>query len=93
MGTLSPEEEAKIKKDIREEFDKIDTDKSGMIDKNEFKSLVDKVANKIGENPPKEKDIETAFNEFDTDNSGEISFEEVNQNWLAFSLLVKLSGS
>ena len=43
MGTLSPEEEAKLKKELKEEFDKIDTDKSGMIDKKEFKVLIDKV--------------------------------------------------
>ena len=91
MGNLSPEEEAKIKKECREEFDKLDTDKSGLIDKKEFRVLLDKIAKNIGGTPPKEEDFDEAFNGFDKDNSGKISFEEVFKEWVSFSMLVGLS--
>ena len=90
MGTLSPEEEAKIKKDIREEFDKIDTDKSGMIDKNELRNLLEKIAKKMGE-PLKEKNVDETFDQLDKDKSGKISFEEVFAQWAGFSMLIGLS--
>ena len=87
MGTLSPEEEAKLK----EEFDKIDTDKSGMIDKKEFKALIDKVAKNAEIDPPKDEDFEGMFKKFDKDNSGKITFDEIFKEWTAFTLLIGLA--
>ena len=91
MGNLSPEEEAKLKKDVKEKFDEIDTDKSGMIEKNEFRNLCVKVAKNMGGKPATEEDFEKTFKEFDKDNSGTISFDEVYKNWGAFSILVGFS--
>ena len=91
MGNLSPEEEEKVKKECREEFDKLDTDKSGMLDKNEFRILLEKVAQNVGGTPAKEEEFDEAFKEFDKDNSGKISFEEVFKEWVSFSFLVGLS--
>ena len=91
MGNLSPEEQAKLEKDCKEEFDKIDTDKSGLIDKDEFRKLIEKIAKNTGGEPASEKDIDDVFKEFDTDNSGKISFDEVMKQWISFSFLVGLS--
>ena len=91
MGNLSPEEEAKIKKDAREEFDKVDTDKSGLIDKNEFRKILEKVAKNVGGKPPKEEDYDEVFKQFDKDNSGQISFDEAYQDWVSFATIVGLS--
>jgi len=91
MGNLSPEEEAKIKKDAREEFDKVDTDKSGLIDKNEFRKILEKVAKNVGGKPPKEEDYDEVFKQFDKDNSGQISFDEAYQDWVSFAMIVGLS--
>ena len=91
MGNLSPEEEAKMKKEVKEEFDKIDKDKSGLWEKNEFRKLLEQAANNVGGTPPSEEDFDEAFKEFDKDNSGKISFDEAFKNWTAFSLLVSLA--
>ena len=91
MGTLSPEEEAKLKKELKEEFDKIDTDKSGMIDKKEFKVLIDKVVKNAEIDPPKDEDFDEMFKEFDKDNSGKITFDVIFKEWTAFSLLIGLA--
>jgi Ca2+-binding EF-hand superfamily protein len=91
MGNLSPEEQAKLEKDCKEEFDKIDTDKSGLIDKDEFRKLIEKIAKNTGGEMASEKDIDDVFKEFDTDNSGKISFDEVMKEWISFSFLVGLS--
>ncbi len=91
MGNLSPEEEAKLKKDVKEKFDEIDTDKSGMIDKKEFKVLIDKVVKNAEIDPPKEEDFDEMFKEFDKDNSGKITFDVIFKEWTAFSLLIGLA--
>ena len=91
MGNQSPEEEAKLKKDVRADFDKIDTDKSGLIEKEEFRKLVEKIAQKQG-TKIKEEEVEKTFNQFDKDKSGKISFDEVFDNWAAFGVLIGLAG-
>ena len=91
MGNQSPEEEAKLKKDVRADFDKIDTDKSGLIEKEEFRKLVEKIAQKQG-TKIKEEEVEKTFNQFDKDKSGKISFDEVFANWAAFGVLIGLAG-
>lgn len=62
-----------------------------MIDKNEFKSLIDKVVKNTEIDPPKEEDFEEMFKEFDKDNSGKITFEEIFKEWTSFSFLIGLS--
>ena len=91
MGNQSPEEAAKLKKDVRADFDKIDTDKSGLIDKEEFRKLIEKIAQKQG-TKIKEEEVEKTFNQFDKDKSGKISFDEVFANWAAFGVLIGLAG-
>jgi Ca2+-binding EF-hand superfamily protein len=91
LSPLSPEEKAKMEKDLRAEFDKLDTNKSGFLDKNEFKALVDKAAENWDGKPRSEQVIDDLFNEFDKDKSGKISFEEVMKEWESFSFLVGLS--
>ena len=91
MGNLSPEEQAKLEKDCKEEFDKIDTDKSGLIDKDEFRKLIEKIAKNTGGEMASEKDIDDAFKELDLDNSGKISFDEFRKQWFTFSFLIQLS--
>ena len=93
MGNLSPEEEAKLKKELKEEFDKVDTDKSGMIEKKEFRELINKVVKNCELDPPKEEDFEEMFKEFDKDNSGKITIDEIFKEWAGFSLLIGLSKS
>lgn len=88
---MSPEEEAKLKKELKEEFDKIDTDKSGMIDKNEFRVLLEQVVKNSQIDSFKEEDFEETFKNFDKDNSGKISFNEIFKEWPTFSLLIGLA--
>ena len=87
MGNMSPEEEAKLKEDVKDAFDKIDTNKSGMIDKKEFRALCERVAQNMG-NQLKEKEFEELFQKFDKDNSGLISFQEAYNNWPGLSMLI-----
>ena len=92
MGNQTPEQEAKLKADVKAEFDRIDTDKSGMIEKQEFRNLLETIAKKHGDGTVKESDFESTFNQFDKDKSGKLSFDEIFKNWGAFGLLVGLAG-
>ena len=92
MGNLSPEEQKEVEKDAREEFDKLDTDKSGMLDKNELRALLVKFNEKMGKGEPlKEETVDEVFKEFDKDNSGKISFDEIMAEWPSFCFIVGLS--
>ena len=90
MGNLTPEEVEEIKKVVREEFVKLDTNKSGMLDKNELRNLLKKISKTQGE-PLDEKGVDETFDQLDTDKSGKISLEEALENWKMFSLLIQLS--
>ena len=91
MGNLSPEEKAKVEKDVREEFDKIDTDKSGKIERNELKAVLEKMSKKMGGHPVKDEELDDIFKGFDKDNDGKITFDEIMQEWVSFAMLVGLS--
>ena len=91
MGNLSPEEKAKVEKDVREEFDKIDTDKSGKIERNELKAILEKMSKKMGGHPVKDEELDDIFKGFDKDNDGKITFDEIMQEWVSFAILVGLS--
>ena len=62
-----------------------------MIDKDEFRKLIEKIAKNTGGEPASEKDIDDVFKEFDIDNSGKISFDEFMKQWISFSFLIGLS--
>ena len=62
-----------------------------MIDKDEFRKLIEKIAKNTGGEPASEKDIDDAFKELDLDNSGKISFDEFRKQWFSFSFLIQLS--
>ena len=91
MGNLSTEEKAKVEKDVREEFDKIDTDKSGKIERNELKAILEKMSKKMGGHPVKDEELDDIFKGFDKDNDGKITFDEIMQEWVSFAILVGLS--
>ena len=90
MGNLTPEDVEDIKKVVREEFAKLDTNKSGMLDKKELRNLLKKISKAQGE-PFDEKSVDETFDQLDTDKSGKISLEEALDNWKMFALLIQLS--
>ena len=91
MGNQTPEQEEKLKNDVRADFDKVDTDKSGMIEYNEFRTLFQKVANKLVGKDANEDDIQKTFNKFDKNGDGKISFDEVYADWASFGVLVGIA--
>jgi Ca2+-binding EF-hand superfamily protein len=96
MGNQEEKELARLeeetKKQTKAEFDKLDTDKSGQLDKKEFRVLLERVAKNLnGEILSTEEEIEKEFNKFDKDGSGKISFDEVYERCMDFAMLVGLS--
>jgi len=56
---------------LKQEFDAYDEDRSGVIERQELKGLLQKLGEDLSDD-----DLESAFRELDTDNSGEIEFFE-----------------
>lgn len=56
---------------LKQEFDAYDEDRSGVIERQELKGLLQKLGEELSDD-----DLESAFRELDTDNSGEIEFFE-----------------
>eukprot|EP00944_MAST-04C_sp_MAST-4C-sp1_P000949 g949.t1 len=73
--TMDPE--LKSRKELRETFDMFDLDGSGLIDRGEFKSVVDA----MGE-PFTQEELDAAFAEMDEDGSGEVDYGEFKNWWL-----------
>merc|ERR1712176_273059 len=58
------------------EFNDIDTDGSGTIDKDEAKTAARKLAAKLGETPPPDRQIENHLAEMDLNGDGTVSLKE-----------------
>ena len=61
-------------------FKSFDTNKDGVLDKNEFKAHTEKWMDKAGikDEQKREKYSATAFKKFDSDGNGNVSLEEFN---------------
>ena len=60
---------------LKEMFDFFDTDKSGQLDKNEFKVIFAQSFDNYGA-PMSDKDINRMFEKLDRDGSGKLSYDE-----------------
>ena len=69
-------------------FDKVDTDRSGTIDKTELIEIMKRVSEDMGVNPEDEEALEEQFKMVDRDNSGYIDFGEFSA--LMQKLLLRL---
>ena len=78
MGALG----VQLKKNIRTEFDKVDSDNSGNIDMHEFKEMLFTVMPELKRTPER---VHHLLRVVDPDQSGEISFEEFQNNILGLS--------
>lgn len=72
--------------DLREAFDKVDTDKSGSIDLGELEGLCSSLNYQV-----KQADVTALFNEIDTNHDGKVSFEEFVA-WFRLGKSTKLKG-
>ena len=72
-------DEDKFKKVVKETFDIVDLDKSGMIDSKELGKIVIQLAEGMGSGPPSQADVQDILNHLDVDKNGEIDFEEFSQ--------------
>ena len=63
-------------------FDSVDTDGSGSIDQYELESVLAKISNDMGADPPSKDDVKELLKFLDTDKSGKIEFKE-------FEVLIK----
>eukprot|EP00828_Plagiopyla_frontata_P010242 TRINITY_DN15398_c0_g1_i2.p1 TRINITY_DN15398_c0_g1~~TRINITY_DN15398_c0_g1_i2.p1 ORF type:complete len:108 (+),score=29.95 TRINITY_DN15398_c0_g1_i2:166-489(+) len=61
---------------VREAFDKIDTNKSGFIEKNELGEMLNKLAQDMEIQKPNQEDIDEAMQAIDINQDGKVSFDE-----------------
>ena len=64
---------------VRNLFEKYDVNKNGVLDKNEFITIMVDILKKLGEDLPEKKHIEVAeegFNKFDLNQNSVIEFNE-----------------
>jgi Ca2+-binding EF-hand superfamily protein len=73
----------------KEVFDEVDTDHSGLIDKNELTEALNKVARDADLPLPSQSDVNGVLKALDQDGSGTISLEEFKV--LIYEILVALS--
>lgn len=66
----------KIKEIANRSFEIIDTDKSGQIDKKEFKEVLTSLAMDMGAEPPTDEDVQETILKLDKDKNGQIDKEE-----------------
>ena len=59
-----------------EAFSTVDTDRSGFIDKDEFKKCVFQVAKGFGLENPEESHVEEIYSKLDSDGNGSIDLDE-----------------
>ena len=59
-----------------EAFNAVDTDKSGFIDKDEFKKCVFQVAKGFGLEHPEQSNVEAIYAKLDSDGNGSIDLDE-----------------
>ena len=57
-------------------FNAVDTDRSGLIDKDEFKECVFQVAKGFGLENPDQSHVEEIYNKLDSDGNGSIDIDE-----------------
>ena len=70
------------KKEVKEMMEKVDTDKSGSIEFNEFATLFRENLGESGDY--NEEDLMDAFKTFDDDGSGQISVDELKKALMSF---------
>ena len=75
-------DEQKLKEITKLAFDSVDTDGSGSIDQYELESVLAKISNDMGADPPSKDDVKELLKFLDTDKSGKIEFKE-------FEVLIK----
>ena len=76
-GILAMVNDDKVFNPIAEEaFNVVDTDSSGLIDKDEFKKCSIQVAKSFGLKEPDEANIEEIYNRLDADGNGSIDSDE-----------------
>jgi len=75
-------DEEKLKELTKLAFDSVDTDGSGSIDQYELETVLAKISNDMGAEPPSKDDIKELLKYLDTDKSGKIEFKE-------FEVLIK----
>ena len=69
----------KFKQVVKLSFDVVDTDKSGLIDYNELREVVNQMARGMKSGPPSKKDVQEVLDHLDVDHNGKIDFEEFSE--------------
>ena len=71
--------EKKLREVVKVAFDRVDTDRSGLIDQEELEKVMSQISQDMGAEPPTKDDVKEVMEHLDTDHSGKIDFEEFSQ--------------
>lgn len=71
--------EAEIEEIVKKAFEIYDTDKSGFLERDEIKKLLDDACGELGADEITEDQLDAVIQTVDANNDGKFSFEELNQ--------------
>lgn len=71
--------DSEIEEIVRKAFEIYDTDKSGFLERDEIKKLLDDACGELGADEITEKQLDAVIQTVDVNNDGKFSFEELNQ--------------
>ena len=76
MATKTPDSE--IEDIVRKAFEIYDADKSGYLERDEIKKLLDDACGELGADEITEEQLDAVIQTVDANNDGKFSFEELN---------------
>jgi Ca2+-binding EF-hand superfamily protein len=71
--------EAEIEEIVKKAFEIYDTDKSGFLERDEIKKLLDDACGELGADEITESQLDAVIQTVDANNDGKFSFDELNQ--------------
>ena len=71
--------EQEIEEIVRKAFEIYDTDKSGFLERDEIKKLLDDACGELGADEITEEQLDAVIQTVDANNDGKFSFDELNQ--------------
>ena len=70
------EDEEKFNEVVKEAFDNTDKNKTGEIDKDSLRAMMNQILNDLSYEPPTDKEVNDVFNYLDSNKKGFLNFDD-----------------